>query len=74
MYRTIDLRLTKSFSLGGERSFSVSAEAFNIFNWDNYSGFFGRQADASGTPFSNYGTPNGVYAPRQAQLGVRYDF
>lgn len=74
MYRTVDLRLTKSFSLGGERSFSLSAEAFNIFNWDNYSGFFGRAADASGNPFTNYGTPNGVYAPRQAQLGVRYDF
>jgi hypothetical protein len=74
MYRTVDLRLTKSFSLGGERTFSVSAEAFNIFNWDNYSGYFGRAADASGNPFPNFGTPNGVYAPRQAQLGVRYDF
>jgi hypothetical protein len=74
MYRTVDLRLTKSFSMGGDRAFSVSAEAFNIFNWDNYSGFFGRAADASGTPFTNFGTPNGVYAPRQAQLGVRYDF
>lgn len=73
-YRTMDLRLTKSFGLGGEREFSVSAEAFNIFNWDNYSGFFGRAADATGSPFTNFGTPNGVYAPRQAQLGVRYDF
>lgn len=74
MYRTVDLRLTKAFPLGGERSFSVSAEAFNIFNWDNYSGFFGRAADASGTAFTNFGSPSGVYAPRQAQLGVRYDF
>ncbi|HEY9515757.1 MAG TPA: carboxypeptidase regulatory-like domain-containing protein [Gemmatimonadaceae bacterium] len=74
MYRTVDLRLTKSFSMGGERKFSVSAEAFNIFNWDNYSGFFGRAADASGSPFANFGQASGVYAPRQAQLGVRYDF
>src|SRR2546430_14604560 len=67
MYRTVDLRLAKGVAVGGARRVSVSAEALNIFNWDNYSGFVGRQADA---PF---GEKSGVFAPRQGQLGVRYE-
>ena len=67
-YRTLDLRLAKSVPLGGERRISVSAEAFNVFNWDNYSGFVGRQTDAL------FGKKSGVFAPRQAQLGMRYAF
>jgi outer membrane receptor protein involved in Fe transport len=74
LYRTVDVRLAKAISLGGSRQVSLSAEAFNIFNWDNYSGFFGRQKDAAGNPITTYNTPNGVYAPRQAQLGLRYEF
>ncbi|MBX6364074.1 MAG: TonB-dependent receptor [Gemmatimonadetes bacterium] len=74
LYRTVDLRLSKGVSLGGSRKVSVSAEAFNIFNWNNYSGFFNQQKDAAGNPITNFGTPNGVYAPRQAQLGLRYEF
>ena len=68
MYRTVDLRLAKGVAVGGARRLSVSAEAFNIFNWDNYSGFVGRQTDAK------YSQKSGVYAPRQGQLGVRYEF
>jgi hypothetical protein len=68
MYRTVDLRLAKGVAVGGTRRFSVSAEAFNIFNWDNYSGFVSRQNDAK------FGLKSGVYAPRQGQLGLRYEF
>jgi len=68
MYRTFDLRLAKSVPVGGDRRISVSAEAFNIFNWDNYSGFVGRANDL------NYGKKSGAFAPRQAQLGMRYEF
>lgn len=74
MYRTVDVRLAKGFSIGGPRKASISFEAFNVFNWDNLSGFFGRQKDAAGNAIATYGTPNGVYAPRQAQLGLRYEF
>ena len=74
MYRTVDVRLAKGVSLGGGRRISASVEAFNIFNWINYSGFFGRQKDAAGNSLTNYGTPNGLFAPRQAQLGMRYEF
>ncbi|HYT82973.1 MAG TPA: carboxypeptidase regulatory-like domain-containing protein [Gemmatimonadales bacterium] len=68
MYRTFDLRLAKGVSVGGGRKISASAEAFNIFNWDNYSGFVGRQTDAL------FGKKSGVFAPRQGQLGMRYEF
>jgi hypothetical protein len=74
LYRTVDMRLSKGFPLGGERKVNLSAEAFNLFNWNNYSGFFGQAADASGAPFANFGQPSGVYAPRQAQVGLRYEF
>jgi hypothetical protein len=74
LYRTVDVRLAKAVSLGGRRRASLSAEAFNLFNWDNYSGFFGRQRDAAGNPLTTFNTPNGVFAPRQAQLGLRYEF
>jgi hypothetical protein len=68
LYRTVDLRLAKVVSVGGDRRISVSAEAFNLFNWDNYSGFVGRANDA------NYGKKSGVFAPRQGQVGLRYEF
>jgi hypothetical protein len=68
MYRTVDLRLAKGVPVGGVRRISVSAEAFNIFNWNNYSGFVGRQTDAL------FSRKSGVFAPRQGQLGLRYEF
>jgi outer membrane receptor protein involved in Fe transport len=73
-YRTVDLRLAKSVSMGGDRKISISAEAFNVFNWDNYASFAGRMLNADGSTRSDFGTFNGVFAPRQAQLGVRYEF
>ena len=64
----MDLRLARGVAVGGVRRLSVSAEAFNVFNWDNYSGFVGRQTD------TKFGQKSGVYAPRQGQLGLRYEF
>ena len=74
MYRTVDLRLAKVVPVGGARRISVSAEAFNIFNWDNLSGFNGRQKTAAGNPIANFSLKSGVFAPRQGQLGLRYEF
>jgi len=68
MYRTVDLRLAKSVAVGGVQRVSVSAEAFNIFNWDNYAAFVGRQTDAL------FSRKSDVYAPRQGQVGLRYEF
>jgi outer membrane receptor protein involved in Fe transport len=74
MYRTVDLRLARSFRVRDGHAASLSLEAFNIFNWDNYSGFAGRRSDDAGNPLANFGRPSGVYAPRQAQVGIRYEF
>jgi outer membrane receptor protein involved in Fe transport len=74
MYRTFDLRLTKSVNLGGDRKVSLSAEAFNIFNFTNFSTWDGRQREGNGNIRTGFNTYTGVYAPRQAQLGMRYEF
>jgi hypothetical protein len=74
MYRTFDLRLAKSLNLGGNRKVSLTAEAFNIFNWDNYSTWDGRQRDGAGAMRPGFNTVSAVYAPRQTQVGLRYEF
>ena len=66
-YRTVDLRLGKSFSVPRGR-LTVTAELFNIFNWANHSEYKATQN------LDGYGEPAGDYARRQAQLGVRYQF
>lgn len=73
-YRTVDLRLAKDFRAPGGTTATVSAEVFNVFDWDNWTGFFGRMRDAEGSSIDNFGEPSGVYAPRQAQIGVRFGF
>jgi hypothetical protein len=74
MYRTFDLRLTKAIPMGGERKLSISAEAFNIFNFTNPSGWDGRMREGNGNLRAGYNTYTGVFAPRQAQIGARYEF
>lgn len=37
--KTIDMRVSKRFSLGGRRQFEALWEAFNVVNWTNYTGF-----------------------------------
>ena len=74
MYRTFDVRLTKTVGLGGDRKVSVSAEAFNIFNFTNYSTWDGRQREGNGNVRAGFNQYTGVFAPRQAQVGMRYEF
>lgn len=73
MYRTVDVRLSKAVAIG-EQKVSISAEAFNVFNWTNYSTWDGRQKNADGSLRPTFNTFTGVYAPRQAQIGLRYEF
>jgi hypothetical protein len=37
--KTVDLRLSREFKLGGSRRLVALAEAFNVFNWTNFTGF-----------------------------------
>jgi hypothetical protein len=73
MYRTVDLRLARNFTVGATRA-QLSAEVFNLFNWVNWSGYSGTLNDRNGNKLANFGLPNGALAPRQAQVGLRYEF
>jgi outer membrane receptor protein involved in Fe transport len=73
MYRTVDFRLAKGFGFGGV-ALTLTGEVFNAFNWTSFSGYAGRMQDAAGNPLANFGEPTGVYAPRQAQVGLRFAF
>jgi hypothetical protein len=66
-YRTLDLRLGKTFSVPQGR-LTVTAEVFNVFGSANHSEYQATQS------LLGYGEPVGDYARRQAQLGVRYQF
>lgn len=73
-YRMVDLRLAKAFAMRGGTRLSVTAEAFNLFNTENYSGYFGVQKDATGQLREDFGTPSGIFATRQLQIGSRLEF
>jgi hypothetical protein len=73
-YRTVDVRLARPLFSSGGRKLSLSFEVFNLFNTNNVSSFGNRQFNAAGSALTNYLLPNGAFAARQAQLGVRADF
>jgi hypothetical protein len=73
-YRVVDLRLTKAIRLGDNTNISLIAEAFNVLNSENYSGYFGVQRNANGELRSDFGSPSGTFASRQFQVGTRLDF
>lgn len=52
--KTLDFRLSKEFDLGGRKRIVALAEAFNLFNWRNNTGF-------SNTKYRSVG--NAVYNP-----------
>ncbi|MEJ7812994.1 MAG: TonB-dependent receptor [Gemmatimonadaceae bacterium] len=74
MYRTVDLRLSRALPLGAAGRLHLSAEMFNVFDWTNWSSYGGQIGDRTGNALASFGQPTGAFAPRQAQLGVRYQF
>jgi hypothetical protein len=66
-YRTLDLRLGKSFPVPRGR-LTVTAEVFNVLSLANHAEYQAKLSEAG------YGEPVGDYARRQAQVGVRYQF
>jgi outer membrane receptor protein involved in Fe transport len=74
-YRTVDLRLQKDFQLGPNQEIGLVAEAFNVFDYENYGCYNGFIAPASGTPNPNFGKPGCLIEPgRRLQAGVTYSF
>jgi hypothetical protein len=72
-YKQVDLRIAKRFEVAPKQHAAVFVEAFNLFNWANYSGYDGNiPADA---PNPNFGKPSAIIGPtRSLQLGVTYGF
>jgi len=73
-YRVVDLRLTKTIASVRGAMLSVILEGFNVFNTENYSGYFGVERSATGEPRPDFGTPSGIFATRQLQLGSSVRF
>jgi hypothetical protein len=73
-YRMVDLRVSRPLTVSDGLRVSVVAEAFNVFNTQNYAGFRGQQRDASGQERADFGKPGSIFATRQFQLGTRIDF
>ncbi len=70
--KTIDLRVSKSFDLGGRRRLEILWEAFNLFNWTNYTQYGNIKYRVAGSSYdaaankvtvnlnedAGFGTPN----------------
>jgi outer membrane receptor protein involved in Fe transport len=75
-YRSVDLRLQKSFRLGG-RELSFVAEALNVFDYENFDpGSYNGIIPAPGEPpNADFGLPTQLVEPgRRLQLGVTFSF
>jgi hypothetical protein len=71
-YRSLDLRLTKSFDVAGGE-LQLIGEVFNVFDFANFSGYDGFIPE-TGTN-ANFGNPSStVGTPRTFQIGARYKF
>ena len=73
-YRTMDLRLARPIFTRGGTKVSVSAEVFNVFNWNNTLTYGGTQFTATGAPVATFGKPTSAYSARQGQVGMRVDW
>jgi len=85
VYRSFDLRLTKTFPLGSAGDLELIAECFNLFDSTNYDvgSIDGAQyvsgptlANPAAAPVSNpnFGKPSATLPSREIQLGVRFAF
>jgi outer membrane receptor protein involved in Fe transport len=72
-YKSVDLRLDKAFRFGQRQAIEVSAQVFNLFNWDNFTGY---QQFIPPLPEvnANFGQPTREDPKRRLQFGVAYRF
>jgi outer membrane receptor protein involved in Fe transport len=72
-YKSIDLRLDKQVRFGARQAVELSAQVYNLFNWDNYTGynqFIPPLPEVSTT----FGDPNREDPKRRFQFGASYRF
>ncbi len=72
-YKSVDLRLDKAFRFGARQAFELSAQVFNVFNSDNFTGY---QQFIPPLPEvnENFGEPTREDPKRRLQFGVSYRF
>jgi len=70
-----DVRLTRKIALKESLSFSLIAEAFNVFNIANLTGYSNVLNQPNyGQPSARVGQVFGTGGPRAFQLGARFEF
>jgi Carboxypeptidase regulatory-like domain/TonB dependent receptor len=73
-YRSVDVQVEKTFRFLNTNQFSLIFQGFNIFSYDNFSGYQGFIPTLPATN-PNYGRPSSLVDPgRRLQFGVRYGF
>ena len=73
-YRTMDLQVERAFRFNQTHSVSVIFQGFNVFGFDNFSGYQGFIPTLPATNI-NYGRPNSLIDPgRRLQFGLRYAY
>jgi hypothetical protein len=72
-YKSVDLRLDKAFRFGQRQAFELSAQVFNLFNWDNYTGY-NQFIPPLPEVNPNFGKPTREDPKRRLQFGASYRF
>lgn len=77
-FKNVDLRLRKDFPNFGGTRFGITADLFNVFNWQNLGNFddtFIRTTPGGPELNPTFGEAREVVSdPRRFQLGFQYDF
>jgi len=73
-YRTVDIRLARPLFDWNGKKVSLSAEAFNLFNWRNNLTYGNIRYTSTGAEQATFGVPQSAYAARMGQIGMRFDW
>jgi hypothetical protein len=76
-YQNQDFTLMKNTRMAGGTNIQLRLEMFNMWNWHSFQsdGEWGNQAFNTDISSGDFGKWNGsVTAPRQIQLGIRFEF
>jgi hypothetical protein len=72
-YNRFDVRVSRSFAVGGERAIELSAQVLNVFGRDNLIGGTGG-AFQNNALSDQFGTYSVAGARQEAELGIRFKF
>jgi hypothetical protein len=73
-YRMVDVRLARPIGTFNNVKVSLSAEVFNVFNFNNNLSYGGTQFTATGGAVSTFGVPLSAYAARMGQVGMKMEW